>query len=135
MPAVVFPDAEAWAVEYLDEALKNRPEPYAQGVYISTRKPNTRRDRMVLVRRDGGPRLDLVRDLARLTIRVFGSDEKEAHDLAALVRALLGVAAEVDDAVLDVHEQSGPLPVEDDLDGTTFRLLVVEVTFVGRSLA
>lgn len=133
MEPVIFPDVEKWAVEYLDTALDARTEPYAANVYISNRKPTTRRQRMVIVRRDGGPRLDLVREVARLSVRVYGSTEKEAHDLAALVRAILGVAAN-DDAVLDYREQSGPMPVDDAVDGLTYRLLIVELTFIGAAL-
>ena len=41
--------------------LAGRPEPYAQDVYVGNSTPTDRRDRMVTFRRDGGPRLDVVR--------------------------------------------------------------------------
>lgn len=68
---------------------------------------------MVIVRRDGGARLDPVREAARLGVRVWGSTEKEASDLAALVRALMWAAPD-GQPVVRVDELSGPVPVADE---------------------
>ena len=91
-PVVVFPDIEAWCVRYLQEQLDARPEPYASGVYVSTAVPSERLDRMVIVRRDGGPRTGVVTESARLGVRVFGESHEVAADLTQLVRALLAAS-------------------------------------------
>jgi hypothetical protein len=82
---------------------------------------------MVVVRRDGGPRLDVTRDQARLTVRVWGSTEQEATDLARLVAALLW-AAPTGEPVIRVTQPTGPSPVADDsrqpLRLQTFELIV-----------
>jgi hypothetical protein len=126
-PVVVFPDVELWACDHLRAALAGRPEPYAAGVHVSNVVPSPRTDRMVVVRRDGGPRLDHTRDLARLTVRVWGSSEQEATDLARLVAALLWAAPD-GQPVIRVDQPTGPTPVADDsrqpLRLQTFDLIV-----------
>lgn len=134
MQAIVFPDIEAWAIGYLDAALDARSEPYAASVFIGNEVPETRRDRMVILRRDGGPRLDLTREAARLTIRVYGRTEKEVSDLAALVRALIGAAADGRPVAL-VRELAGPTPVRDEAGRPTYRLMSVELTALGVPLS
>lgn len=110
---VEFPDVELWATVYLRLALAARSEPYAAGVLVGVVVPDTRRDRMVMVRRDGGPRLDQVRESARLTVRVWGRTEQEASDLARLVAALLWASPD-GDPVLRVTQNSGPSPIPDE---------------------
>lgn len=136
MPApepILFPDAEALATTLLTSALAERPEPAAADVYVDRKDPATRRARMVLVRRDGGNRLDLVRDAARLTVRVYGSTDDEARDLAALVRAILGAAADGSTPLLSVREVAGPLVVE--TKGLPdYLLLTYELTVKGAPL-
>jgi hypothetical protein len=126
-PVVVFPDVELWACQYLQAELPSRSEPYAADVYVGNVVPSPRAGRMVVVRRDGGPRLDHTRDLARLTVRVWGSSEQEATDLARLVAALLW-AAPNGDPVIRVDQPTGPTPVADDsrqpLRLQTFDLIV-----------
>lgn len=127
LPVIVFPDVELWACQYLQAELATRAEPYAADVYVGNTVPNTRTGRMVVVRRDGGPRLELVRETARLTVRVWGSSEQEATDLARLVAALLW-AAPTGEPVIRVTQPTGPTPVADDsrqpLRLSTFELLV-----------
>lgn len=132
--AILFPDVEVWATTYLTSALASRPEPYAADVYVANLLPQTRRPRQVIVRRDGGPRLDLVRDAARLTVRVYGRNDAEAADLAALVRALIGAAADGSTPVVRVRELAGPLPVPDANGQPDYRLFTVEVTVKGSPL-
>lgn len=126
-PVVVFPDVEMWACGYLRPALAARPEPYAEDVYVGNVVPATRTQRMVVVRRDGGPRLDRTRDSARLTVRVWGGSEQEATDLARLVAALLWAAPD-GNPVIRVDQPTGPSPVADDsrqpLRLQTFDLIV-----------
>lgn len=92
LPVVVFQDVEAWCVQYLQAQLDARPEPYASGVYVSTAVPSERLDRMVIVRRDGGPRTGVVTEIVRLGVRVFGETDEVAADLTQLVRALLAAS-------------------------------------------
>lgn len=110
---VAFPDVELWATGYLRSALAARSEPYAAGVLVGVIVPDVRRDRMVMVRRDGGPRLDQIRESARLSVRVWGRTEQEASDLARLVAALLWASPD-GDPVLRVTQNSGPSPIPDE---------------------
>jgi hypothetical protein len=110
---VEFPDVELWATGYLRSALAARSEPYAASVLVGVVVPDVRRDRMVMVRRDGGPRLDQIRESARLTVRVWGRTEQEASDLARIVSALLWASPD-GDPVLRVSQNSGPSPIPDE---------------------
>lgn len=132
MLAVIFPDAELWATGAIRAALAGRTEPFAQSVYVSNAVPTTRRDRMVICRRDGGPRLDITREAARLGVQVWGSTEQEATDLARLVSALFGAAAD-GNPVLRVTQPSGPTPVADS-SGQPLRYLTFELTVRGSNL-
>ena len=126
MPAaVIFPDVELWACGWLRTALDARTEPYADGVKVGTTVPNPRPARLVTIRRDGGPRLDTVRESARIGVNVWAGTEQDASDLAALVRALLWSAPD-GAPVCRVVELSGPSPVADDQPRRymTFELIV-----------
>lgn len=112
LPVVVFPDLELWATGYLRTALAARTEPYAASVYVSNAVPDPRRDRMVTIRRDGGPRLDVVREAARIGVNVWGRTEQEASDLARLVAALLWAAPD-GNPVCKVTQLSGVSPIAD----------------------
>lgn len=129
---IIFPDAELWATGYMREALADRSEPYAASVYVDNKTPAQRRDRMVTFRRDGGPRIDTFREVARLGVNVWGRTEQEATDLARLVRALLGVAANGEPAV-NVTELSGPSPIADE-SGQPRRFLSIEAVMRGANL-
>ena len=125
---VGFPDVELWAATYLRAALAARPESYAVA-YVSNAVPSTRRDRMVIVRRDGGPRVSVTTEAARLAVRVWAPTEKAATDLARLVRALLTVAAD-GNPVCRVADLSGPSAVPDE-SGQPLRYFVLELTVRG----
>jgi len=127
-PVVVFPDVELWATAHLRTALAARPEAYAADVYVSNVMPEVRRDRMVLVRRDGGPTSRL-RDTARLTVNVWGHTEQEATDLARLVGALLWAAPD-GDPVIYITQPTGPTPVADP-SRQPLRLQTFELTVRG----
>lgn len=130
LTAVTFPDVELWATAFLRSALAARSEPYAAGVFVGITVPDARSDRMVVVRRDGGPRLDQVRESARLTVRVWGRSDQEASDLARLVAALLW--ASPDGApVVRVSQSSGPSAVP---DVQPQRLMVFDVLVRGSDL-
>lgn len=113
LPTVIFPDVELWACGYLRAELDARTEPYTDAVYVGNTVPETRLDRMVVVRRDGGPRESLTWETARLTVRVWASSEQEANDLARMVAALLW-AAPTGEPVIRVTQPTGPTPVADD---------------------
>lgn len=132
LPVVLFPDTELWATEYLRDVLAARPEPYTANVYVSNSVPSTRRDRMVTVRRDGGSRLDQVREAARLTVNVWAKTEQDATDLARMVAALLW-AAPNGDPVVKVEQFTGPSPVAD-LSGQPLRFMVFELTVRGTDI-
>lgn len=128
LPVVIFPDVEAWAVGYLAAQLAGWPEPFVDGVYVSNEVPNPRLDRMVIVRRDGGPRLDVARESARLGIRVWGPAENDAdtNDLTQLVRALLA-ASPGEGPVRRYTEIAGPSTIPDESD-QPLRYFTAELT-------
>lgn len=139
LPVIVTPDVEKWAAwagldgkpkGYLTLAFQGRAEPYAQGVYVATAVPATRRDRMVIIRRNGGPRSDLLHTDARLGVDVWGPTEAEVGDLAALTEGLL-LAARATGPVELVRSVSGPSPVP---DSQPRRFLTVEVVLRGTVL-
>lgn len=126
LPLVLFTDAEAWAVDYLSGFLSTRPETYAAGVTVSTRVPSPRTGRMVVVRRDGGPRQTPVSEVARLGVRVWAATDEDAADLTALVRAALA-ASPGEGPVRAMTEISGPSYVVEE-SGQPLRYVVVELT-------
>ena len=87
-PALVFPDIELILTQRIRAALNARSEAYAQNVHVSTSVPNPRKDRMVTVRRDGGP-TTAHRDQPRVGINVWATTEQHATDLSRLVVAIL----------------------------------------------
>lgn len=90
---ILYPDVELLLTGLL------RPRLHAalggSDVLVSDEVPNPRRDRMVIVRCDGGPDLGDVRSLARIGVNVYAPDATAAGSLSALVAALLpGLAGE-----------------------------------------
>jgi hypothetical protein len=87
-PVATLPvDADLWWIVYLRGAFVGRPESYASGVYFDRRVPTSRRDRMVIVRRDGGSLTGLF-DQPRVAFDVWAKTDQDATNLAALVIAL-----------------------------------------------
>ncbi len=123
--AVVYPDIELELTGRYRTALAARAESYAQSVYVSNSVPTTRRDRMVIVRRDGGLQGEM-RDRPRVTIRVFARTEQDATNLAALVMALAPSFADGDPIVaVPTLGRSGPFPVADG-SGQPLRSMSIE---------
>lgn len=112
MPAVIFPDVEAHLIGYLRAALGGRSEPFASGVWVGNLLPGDAPQRAVLVRDDGGPVLGDVRAVARIGVNVFAGTEAEVSDLANLVSALIGGAA--DGAPIVRAQTTRPYSVTDD---------------------
>ena len=92
MPAVIFPDVEKVLVAALKAELETREESYAQNVYVATIKPAADQTpypgRIIVVRSDGGPKLDWVRKSERIGITVWADTYADASDLARLIEAL-----------------------------------------------
>jgi hypothetical protein len=114
LPVVVFDDIELWACGYLRPLIAARPEPYTDDVLVSNEIPkdpdtgeHDRRDRMVIVRRDGGSRIRRIFDQPRLSIDVWATTKDDAIDLARMVCAFMG-AAPGDGQVKSVDQTSGP---------------------------
>jgi hypothetical protein len=124
-PVVMFTDVEAWVCGWLRDQLAARPGPYARGGYVSNQVPSPRTERMVLIRRDGETRLDVVREAARLGVQVWASADAEVADLTGLVRGLL--AANVGEgSVRGYSETVGPITVPDP-SGQSLRYFTAEL--------
>jgi hypothetical protein len=144
VPAVVWPDVEAYLIGYLSGALAARPEPYAAGVRVSNEQwaadpnssePQTPPARQVIVRDDGGPRLGDVRATARVGFRVLAQSKAECSDLTALVVALVGGIPEATrgETVVAVESLTRGFPVPDD-SGTPERYFTAELVVRGTTL-
>lgn len=133
-PVAALPvDADLWWIVYLRGALVGRAEPYASGVYFDRAVPKTRRDRMVIVRRDGGA-VSGVFDQPRVSLDVWAKTEQDATNLAALMIALaLRAPLEVSDVTNVVHI-AGPNAVPDE-SGQPRRLCQIEATHRATILA
>lgn len=123
---VLFPDVELWACGYLRAELGQfgQPDVAVSNTYTGTTA------KAVWVRRDGGPRLDQARELARLTLNVFAPTEQQATDLARTVAALMCAAAD-GRPVVRIVQTTGPSPVT---DTKPRRLLAFEATVRGTDL-
>lgn len=124
--AAVPVDADLWWIVYLRGALVGRLESYASGVYFDRRVPTTRRDRMVIVRRDGGSVSGLF-DRPRVALDVWAKTDQDATNLANLMIALALHAPTQGDDVTNVEHISGPNSVADP-SGQPRRLSLIEAT-------
>lgn len=92
MPAVIFPDIEKVLVAALKAELAQRSETCARNVYVATKKPAPDKKpyprRIIVIRSDGGPKIDWVRKLERVGITIWADTYEDASDLARLVEAL-----------------------------------------------
>lgn len=123
-PVAALPiDADLWWIVYLRGALVGRTETYATAVYFDRAVPTTRRDRMVIIRRDGG-NVSGVFDRPRVTLDVWAKTEQDATNLAALMIAL-ALRAPLTAAVVSVRHVSGPNSVADP-SGQPRRLASIE---------
>lgn len=112
-PTAALPvDAELWWTGHLRTVLAARSEPYVQSVWLDRRVPSPRRDRMVIVRRDGGATAGLF-DLPRISLDVWAMTENDAADLARMVVALATAAPLSAPEVVRVTHLSGPNAVAD----------------------
>ena len=92
MPAVIFPDVEKVLVAAFNSELAARSESYAQDVVVATKKPAADQvpypSRILIIRSDGGPKLDWVRKAERVGITIWANTYADASDLARLVEAI-----------------------------------------------
>lgn len=125
-PLAALPvDADLWWIVYLRGALVGRTEPYASGVYFDRRVPTTRKDRMVIVRRDGG-NVTGAFDRPRVALDVWAKTESDATSLANLMVALAFDAPGTNGCVRVTH-LSGPNDIADP-SGQPRRLALIEAT-------
>jgi hypothetical protein len=123
----LFRDATALVRGYLAGTLP------AEGVTVPVvgRVPSPRPPSFVLLRRLGGPRLNLVSDGATIAVEVYADDEGEAMDVAQIARGLLhDLAGDVLDGtqVYRVEEMAGPGLLPDPESGSprvTFSVTVL----------
>jgi hypothetical protein len=127
--AVLFTDAELWAITTLRAKLATRAEAYKSGVVVSNAVPTTRPARLVTVRRDGGSSSGVF-DRPRFGVNVWAATEKDVADLAALVSALFLLAAG-DGVCVRMRQTLGPSPIA---DAQPRRYLIFEATLRGSPL-
>lgn len=84
----------------------------------------------LLVRRVGGSSPSLGVDVARMDVQVWHRTEVQAHDLAALVRALVHQARGVAQ-IRAVKETAGPVPIPDPDTGQPRYLMTADLTLRG----
>lgn len=85
---IVFPDVEELFIGYLTDELPA----FGSTATAHDAVPPTRTPEFVVVKRIGGPRRDLVSDSATVTFECWGATPKGAHDLAQLVRGIVGAS-------------------------------------------
>lgn len=130
-PNIIFPDVELVVVDYLRTALAARPESFADAT-VDIRVPPTMPARLVQVRRDGGVRLDGIREAARTTLNIYAETEADVADLTRLCRALLW-AAPNGSPIVRVNDGSGPVAIPDESNRKR-RFFTVEVIVRGADL-
>lgn len=121
---ILFPDAE------LSICAALRPHLDGQ-VFVGNAVPNPRRERMVVVNRDGGSN-DGVTDQPRIRIRCWAPTKQAATDLARLVVALMPTLVG-SGGIVRVDHQSGPYEVPDE-SGAHQRLALFEIRTQGAPL-
>lgn len=127
-PAIVWPDLELWAIDYLESRLADRTEPFAQDVDVRNLVPKTMPARLVTVRDDGGGRDDVTKS-ASLGVNVWAANPFDCSNLARLVTAFFEDAA--GHGPVKAHlSTSGPYPVPED-SGKPHRYLSVDLVVTG----
>lgn len=125
-PAIASPDVALWFTGWLRAQLAARPEPVAANVFVSDETPNPRRDRMVIIRRDGGIRRDYVVEDPSIGVNVWAKTKKDCSDVAHLVQALM-VSAEAEGPIVTVRSVFGPSTIPDE-SGQPRRYMTFDVT-------
>lgn len=133
-PVVIYPDIEALVVEHLTDELPN----YYDGIFeIGSRKPSpmpTGRG-VIQIRRVGGIPETPVSDVARVDVLVWHDTDEQAHDLMAVVRALMYVLrGHTNPNVYRVNEFLGPTRYADPDSDQPRWLLTDEIAVRGQPL-
>lgn len=136
-PSYVYQDAEALVIDYLRPVLAARPETFLQGIELGNKKPESGSGvapgRYVYVRRIGGQPREEYLDLARIDFKCYGRSEEEAHDIAALIRALM--QASVNSAgITNVQQFLGLTNTPDPLSNAPRYLFTMELMIKGSPL-
>lgn len=126
---IVFPDVELLLCNRLRAMLAERPEPYASVPFVGNTTPKPIPERAVVVRCDGGPRLDVVRQATRVGINVWARQQTEASNLARLVSALL--VAATDASILNVAQVTAPYAVPEETQDRVHLYLTGQVLIRG----
>lgn len=132
-PAVIGPDATDVCVSFLRDALDGQGD----DATVAARIPNLRPERLVVVRRVGGPRLNLVADDPMISVECWAADTADAHDLAQLCRALVhtmrgGTVAGV--PIYRIDELAGPADLPDPLSDQPRYVFTVQIAMRGTAL-
>lgn len=125
--AIEFPDAAAVVIDAIDPQM---------WVPVVSRVPDPRPSRFVIVRRIGGPRMNLVADEAMLTVEAYGETEADAHDLCQQARSLIYAMRGTTSssvAVYRVTEIAGPARLPDIADHERYTL-TIQVAMRGSAL-
>lgn len=112
-PLVVFPDVRSLLIGHLAGELLAE---FDVTVPVVPRVPNPRPSTFVVVRRTGGPRLNLVADDPQVTLDSWAPAEEDADDLAQQCRAIMHAArgAVIDGVpVYRIDEAAGPSQLVD----------------------
>lgn len=118
LQVILFADVELAVTGALRTALVARSESYTDNVYVDIDSPTSgstqaNRPRVVTVRRDGGPRLDVAREQARVAVNVWATTEQDCNDLARMVAALMWAMPD-GNPIVRVDQTSGPTTIPDD---------------------
>lgn len=126
-PVIQMPDVELWSTGWIRAALTFRTEDYASSVYVDHKTPNPLKPYMVIVRNDGGHRVDMLHEAVLLAVNVYGPSQATADALARLVEGLL-LSVRASSPVEKIDSQSSPMRIEDTQPRQYF---VVEMTVRG----
>lgn len=131
-PVVIFPDGQALVAGHIRAQLILRDN---AAVKVASRVPNPRPDKFVLVRRLGGPRLNVAVDNPMLGIECWDLEDDGAISLAQLVRGIVlampGAIGTPAVAVYDVGEVSGPQLLPDPTSDHPRAVFTVSVALRG----
>lgn len=101
-----FPDAAAWFIAYLEPRLRANGYPYVRVTDTYRGDPVE-----VWVQRDGGRVLDVARASATIRVNCFRDDPAQVDALAQRVSTLMRLAPTLNDVVLKVDLNAGPVPI------------------------
>lgn len=126
---IVFPDVELAVCDFLRTALADYT---ADSITVGTHYDGA--PKAVTIRRDGGPRLDAVREVARLGVSVYvvANNDQPVNDLARMVCALLGAMAD-GLPVVKVTQTAGPIVIPE-AGSLTHRYATFELIVRGSEL-